>query len=258
MKWLKHPTVWLAVGALGVGAVMVLTWKLLPGLAGGLSEEQLIRSALIGDMFGFAGALFAGVGLIGVALALAFDTKDRKRSRRPFITVMPDQDRLEIRTAKWDGESLEVKLRLWFNLKNESNEPALNVQVRILDIPGNNGAITSDTLAMPLGGGGERPAVLRSRFHGSEGRDFIASMSQGTPRIASLETRYRSLTGVDWVTLVKLELLCLKKPDQEILRGVLDPESGAKIDVPDDEEFGDGAVLLGYKVVRDSWEVKAG
>lgn len=238
-------------------AVLFGSWLLAFFIAVGTGPNLLAKVGQVGDAFGLAGAVFSGIGLVGVALALFFDTKDRRRSRRPFLTMNIANQNVELRRAKWESNQLEVRIRIVVELSNESPEPALNISTSAVGLPGVSGGTALAVLPMPLGGSRESKSVLHGRVHGARAEELLRDLKTGNSMRLELQTAYESLNGVKWVSKVALTLKCDNQVDQQQLADVLDRTSGVSIDGNTDEEFGPDAVVLRYAVVEGTWSQAA-
>jgi hypothetical protein len=86
----------------------------------------------LGDVFGVANSLFAGMAFAAIAYTLHRDHLHRKRDRKPLLLTKLDSELgvifLRPITTVKPGE-LQLPLRLNFSVDNKSPEPAFNTRV---------------------------------------------------------------------------------------------------------------------------------
>ncbi|MGG7305865.1 hypothetical protein ACQXVK_01610 [Curtobacterium sp. AB451] len=238
-------------------AILVGVWLVVPILASLVDAQSLAGYGQVGDIFGLAAAIFSGIGLLGVAFALSADTTERKRSRRPFVLPSIDEDGAEIRRVEWTNDALDVRLRLSVTIRNESQDPALNIVVASPDLPAVGSGQSRSALAEPLGATISDSTVLASRLYGSKSQDFLRELQRGDEHRITLRSTYESLNGSKWCTKLDINLSCEKEPDRAKLGELLNKSSGASIDGSTDEEYGPGSIVLKVKPIEGTWRQEA-
>lgn len=260
MKLKKSTVLWTLAAALLIivpAGVLFGTWWVIPWLSSQVGRGELQSYALIGDLFGFAAAVFAGIGLVGVALALLFDTLERKRARRPFVILTLPEDGVEIRRGEWTNGTLDVRLRLAGQLKNDSQDPALNVVARSSSLPGLGDGVSRDVSPGPLAAGASFQAVLVSRLHGTAAETFLRRIRSGERHEITLESTYESLNRSKWLSSLRVELYSDSSADQARLGEGLNLRTGVFIDGDTESTLGPDAVVLRAKIVEGSWRQDA-
>ena len=127
---------------LGLGSVYLIDYY-----ANQAPAAHLATMGTIGDMFGLVGALFAGLGFVGLAAALVFDAQkraedleDRRRARLPFVVPSIDDQGAAIDRLDRPRGRLEVDLRITVKLDNLTPEPALDLDLSGTVLSGGDGA----------------------------------------------------------------------------------------------------------------------
>ena len=115
----------LIVGFVGTVAFCLGSVYLIDYYAAHQPETHLAKMGTIGDTFGLVGAVFAGLGFVGLAAALVFDAQkrsedleDRRRARLPFIVASIEDQGAAIDRAEWLRGRLEVDLTDYGRLEN--------------------------------------------------------------------------------------------------------------------------------------------
>jgi uncharacterized membrane protein len=243
------------IGALAIIAiVMFVSFRIVTWLSSQYSATETASYGQVGDIFGFAAAVFAGIGLLGVAAALMFETVDRKRARRPFVTALPKSSGVEIRRVEWSGGSVDVRVRVDLKLRNDSIDPGLNVIVEAPGLAALGDGTSVAVMAVPLGAGLESGLVLAGRLHGKTAETFLRDLGSGGVHNMILKARYESLNGAAWYTLVNVALSVRSVADRELLVSALASRNGLPIDGNTDDDYGPGSVPLESIAVQGSWK----
>lgn len=253
MSFLKNTKSWVVAGVVLILLVLLSTWLVMPLLVTRADPNRLEQYGQVGDLFGLAGAVFAGIGLIGVAIALVLDTVDRKRSRRPFVTFQLGDDGVEITSVTWSSGPLDVRLAVKIELKNESQDPALNVVMQSPTLPAVGDGHSRVVLPSPLGSLGEEKAELKIRMHSDEAKEFLRKMSSGDVYEVELESTYASLNGANWKTSMKVNFSCRNTNDQDRIKQALSETPGAEIIENSGGQFAPRVFVLTTATIEGSW-----
>lgn len=229
---------------------------------------QLARMGAIGDTFGLAAALFSGLGFIGLAAALAFDTKkrsedieERSRYRLPFIVPSIEEDNAAIDRAARPRKQLEVDIRLTVTLANLTDEPALGLSLDG-ELLGDwaTKSINCEVGDHPIGPKGEREGQIIVSFAKEQAESALrAFRGQATPIECVITSTCVSLSGKTWRSRVHYKL-GVKSADSKSIDDILDPESGYEISPPDPSAGdigGTEVIFLTANAVPGTWSHSA-
>ena len=222
-----------------------------------INAEQAAAYGPIGDMFGASNAAFAGLGFLGLVVVLLFDLKDRKESRRPYLSPLIKPGASAITRAAWSqADHFEVTLEISVELKNVSPEVALNV-VCAADLADSKGSASADfrgvheQYVLPIDASASGAATLRFYATGKEARQFLHPLTAGDGEVRlNVATDYQSLSGTRWRSSVVYTLQPLDGGANARLTQVLDVHSKKTIGT---DTFAVDKLQMRAQSVTGSW-----
>src|SRR5690606_18158961 len=103
----------LSIGIVGVVGLATGVWFAVAWIASS-TDVDVVRAGAVGDIFGAASALFAGLGTFFVVFVLWFELRHRTEEYRPFVTLRdPSAKVLE---AGWKGPQFFLMLDTYFEV----------------------------------------------------------------------------------------------------------------------------------------------
>jgi hypothetical protein len=253
--------------ALAVAVVVVLwagCWVMVANIAPVLSVEQREGFGQVGDSFGAASSLFAGLGALAVVIVLIVDIRERRsdldhrrNELRPF--TMGNVRSTRIADGEWKGQHFSLAIELALAVSNAAEVPAINLGlVATLQSKSFTTAATVELSDAPLPPhlNDDAPAapIAEVRFHmeGESAKGILEALAAGERLTVHTTLRYQALSGTPWATHVSYSLEA-RRADRPLLERVLDPESGEFIRSDGTEYGGVNVTPLDHASVPGSW-----
>lgn len=155
----------------------------------------------VGDMFGAVNALFSGLALGAIALTLWLEARSRREARKPLVVGGIDSADTTISRPKIKNGSVFLPLRIPVRLSNQTADAALNVSGRLRLLLGSRN-VWKVGLDGPLLRDADQDAVFDIELAKSDWSLILAELTSQRSVDMELATIYRSLEGVNWVTVV--------------------------------------------------------
>lgn len=215
----------LLFGVLAVIAVWASSLWFVPHLHSVLSEGGVPSARVdissygsIGDMFGAVNALFSGLALGAIALTLWLEARSRREARKPLVVGGIDSTDTTIGRPKRRGNDVFVPLRVPVKWSNQTADAALNVsgKLRLLLASKVSWKVGLDG---PLLREADQDTVFEVELAEAEWGPILTELTSQRPVEMELTTIYRSLEGVDWMTVVTY-IFSVRTTDQHY--GLLD------------------------------------
>jgi hypothetical protein len=232
-------------------------------LAGRIGEADARHYGTIGDMFGAVSALFAGLGFLGLIVALGFDIRERKRdlddrkeARRPYIlaTIPPDGVIFDKAYRSKSNSRLEVEFSAHVKLMNATDEPALNIALKTShDLVEIDLAVETTVVDVPVAPRGDRESVITFSCRGQDATALIRRFNGGSGIEILITATYASLTKLQWVSKCAYRL-APGEGNEPTFAKILDPASGFSIGGPDGDELGQDPLYLVATPMAGTWE----
>lgn len=198
----------LLLGILGVILIWISTVWLIPKLDSLLQiviapqqAESVARYGAVGDMFGAINSLFSGLALGAIALTLWLEARSRREARKPLVVGGIDSTDTTVARPRIEGGEVIVPLRIPVRLSNQTADAALNVSCKLRLLLG---AKTDWKIGLdgPLLRDAGQDVVFCIDLHERDWRPVLAELTSQRSVEMELATIYRSLEGLNWMTVV--------------------------------------------------------
>lgn len=253
---------WKRVVSIGIGVVALL-WILGPIVIWGLGQvindpNGVADYGAVGDMFGASTSLFSGLGLLGVAIVLYYDMRERRRdlvdrqeARRPLLLPeIPDRGVILSRAATV-GKFPEITLTVDFTVANATDEPALNIELEAHSEKGSPDLdIVVDLDGTPIAGRDSGAAQIRCSAAGPAAQAFLSRTSGEDLVVLTVQISYDNINGVRWRSVVRYEIAS-RPADRDTLAKIRDHDPDVTVGTPDTPLS--GGLAFTAKPVRNSW-----
>jgi hypothetical protein len=240
----------------GILAVLILWFGvtvLVPALFSGLwSTGNAAQAGHLGEAFGAASGLFAGLGSLGVVIVLAYDLRHRKEEFRPFVTFSVEQVKLS--RASWAGtQHFSATLDLDIALTSLTPGPALNLTMK--------GKATVDSISIvgdvvvanaPLPTDEARSATVNFSATGVEAEGLVRALASSGVKV-EFNARYEALNGTAWRSTVVFDVKARPADSDDVLK-TLDRTAGMEIEPSSTTEFAIPATVLEGQPIPGSWK----
>lgn len=242
---------WVAIGA----AVVVVLWIVVT-LGAPLLAQQVWpnldpqKMGQIGDSFGAASALFAGLGSLGVVIVLAYDLSHRKEEFRPFVTLSVRS--VSLTRASWAAGHFTATVEMESGLESVTQSPALNLELSAALVCGTV-TTTGDVVVAnaPLPTGPPRGSTVNFTLTGPHAQAMVAALGdQGV--VVSFRARYEGLNGTPWASTVSFKVTAGTGARSDVL-ATLDDSGSHSIEPSSSTDFGIEPVFLNGTATPGTW-----
>ena len=211
----------------------------------------------VGDMFGAANALFAGLGSAAVFIVLLYDLQHRRAEYRPFVVAKLTA--ASVSKARLDEGQYQLHIRVEFILHNSTQVPALNASLTESSI-----ALSSDPKSTiphrlniltfddaPLIGDLQSPAVLRFELDGERAQHVVRAWVSGAELVLASTLTYYGLNGTHWVNRGSFSIVAVED-ELEVIKNSMVASQLEYIDGTD-AAAPESSQKLAHTPVRGSW-----
>lgn len=263
LHWLSRA--WrIALAVAAVFALWAACWVMVAAIAPLLSAEQREGFGQVGDSFGAANSLFAGLGALAVVIVLMVDMRERRsdldhrrNELRPF--TMGNVRSTRIADGEWKGQHFSLAIELALAVSNAAAVPAINLGlVATLKSKSSETAAAVELSDAPLpphlSDDSPTAPIAGVRFHieGESAKRVLEALAAGESLTVETTLRYQALNGTPWATHVRYSLEA-RRADRPLLERVLDPQSGEFIRSDGTEYGGVNVTPLDNASVPGSW-----